>query len=113
MATQGGTVDDAAAATRVVLSYPADFGDHGRWRIGQDYYKKYLRRTRNSLEIGDEWQEFTDIGCCGNQMHVIFRVEAIEGGDAMGPDTEIEYTEREACGLASGWAVQGDEPDPA
>ena len=104
---------DEATATRVVLSYPADLSKHGRHRVGQEYYKKYLRKTRERAEEGAEWLEFTDIGCCGNQMDVPLRVESVEGGPAIGPDTDIEYVEREACGINPGWSVQGDEPEPA
>lgn len=100
-------------ATRVVLSYPADLSEHGRYRIGQEYYKRYLRKTREEAAAGDEWLEFTDIGCCGNQLEVPLRVESVDGGSAIGPETEIEYAEREACGVSPGWSAQGDEPEPA
>ncbi len=104
-------VGEERTATRVVLSYPADLGRHGRSRVEQEYYKKYLRKTRDAVAVGDEWDEFTDVGCCGSQMDVPFRVEEVEGGDRVGPDTEIEYTEREACGINPGWSVQHDEPE--
>ena len=100
-------------ATRVVLSYPADLGRHGRSRIEQEYYKKYLRKTRDDVAVGDAWEEFTDVGCCGSRMDVPFRVEAVEGGDQIGPETTIEYVEREACGVNPGWSVQHDEPGGA
>ena len=104
---------EGRTATRVVLSYPADIGRHGRSRVEQEYYKKYLRKTRDEAAVGDEWDEFTDVGCCGSQMDVPFRVEAVEGGDRVGPDTEIAYTEREACDANPGWSVQHDEPGGA
>lgn len=97
-------------ATRVVLSYPADLARHGRQRVAQEYYKKWLRRSRDAAAVGDQWDEFTDVGCCGNHMDVPLRVEAVEGGAQVGPETAIEYTERAACGINQGWSVQGDEP---
>ena len=101
-----------ALATRVELSFPADIGTHGRKRIGSDYYRKYLKKVHDSAADGDEWDEFTDVGCCGSQMDVPLVVEAVEGGSQITQDTEIEYTEREACGVNPGWSVQHDEPEP-
>ena len=101
-----------ALATRVELSFPADIGTHGRKRIGSDYYRKYLKKVHDTAEAGDEWDEFTDVGCCGSQMDVPLVVEAVEGGNQITQDTEIEYTEREACGVNPGWSVQHDEPEP-
>ena len=109
MAIQDGDV--AGTATRVILSFPADLSKHGRFRIEREYYKDYLRKTRNRVTPGDEWDEFTDVGCCGNHLDVPLRVEEVEGGGRMGPDTVIEYEEREACGINPGWSAQGDEPD--
>jgi len=115
-------------AARVVLSFPADIGEHGRGRIRSDYYRKYLTKVHDSAAEGDEWDEFTDVGCCGSQMDVPLVVErvvtespradgvddadlAVEGGSRITLDTEIEYTEREACGVNQGWSVQHDEPE--
>lgn len=99
------------AADRVVQSVPADVGRHGRDRLGQEHYKTWLRKTREAVAVGDEWAEFTDVGCCGSRMDLPLRVEAVTGGSRMGPETAIEYTEREACGVDPGWSVQNDEPD--
>ncbi|WP_436925456.1 hypothetical protein [Halosimplex amylolyticum] len=122
--------DDAteSVATRLELSFPADIGKHGRKRINSDYYKTYLKKVHDSAEVGDEWDEFTDVGCCGSKMDVPLVVErvvtesprqdevgdadlAVEGGARIDSDTEIEYTEREACGVNPGWSVQHDEPE--
>jgi len=105
--------DEAAEplATRVVLSFPADIGEHGRGRIRSDYYKKYLTKVHETVAAGDEWDEFTDVGCCGSQMDVPLMVERVEGGSRVDLDTDIEYTEREACGINQGWSVQHDEPE--
>ncbi|QLH80739.1 hypothetical protein [Halosimplex pelagicum] len=98
-------------ATRVVLSFPADIGEHGPSRIRSDYYRKYLTKVHDAAAEGDEWDEFTDVGCCGSRMDVPLVVEAVEGGSRIDLDTEIEYTEREACGVNQGWSVQHDEPE--
>ncbi|WP_226011066.1 hypothetical protein [Halomicrobium salinisoli] len=103
------TDETGQTAERVVLSHPSNLGKHGRDRIRQDYYRQWLRRSRETAAPGDEWDEFTDIGCCGSQMRIPFRVEAVDGGDRVTEDTEIEITEREACDLGHGWAVQYDE----
>jgi len=102
---------DGPTATHVVLSYPADLARHGRNRLNQAYYKKWLRKTHDRAAVGDEWDEFTDVGCCGSQMDLPLQVEAVEGGSTVGLETEFEYTEREACGVNPGWSVQNDEPE--
>jgi len=109
-----------AVATRIELSFPADIGKHGRKRIRSDYYRKYLKKVHDSAEAGDEWDEFTDVGCCGSQMDVPMVVERVvtespregDGTTRITQDTTIEYTEREACGVNPGWSVQHDEPEP-
>jgi hypothetical protein len=106
------SIMSADTADRITLSFPADIGKHGRKRLGQDYYKGWLRKTHDAVAVGDEWDEFTDVGCCGSQMDLPLRVEAVEGGSRVGSETVIEYTEREACGVNPGWSVQHDEPEP-
>jgi hypothetical protein len=103
--------DPDAHATLVRLSYPADLGTHGEKRIRADYYRDYLRSAKERAAPGDEWDEFTDVGCCGSQMDMPLVVEAVDGGSRIGPETEVEYTEREACGINQGWSVQHDEPE--
>ena len=105
----GRMTDDTA--DRIVLSYPADIGQHGRKRLDQDYYKGWLRKAHDAAAVGDEWDEFTDIGCCGSRMDLPLRVERVEGGSRIDAETAIEYTEREACGVNPGWSVQHDEPE--
>jgi hypothetical protein len=94
-------------ATRVVLSYPEGFSERARERVGKAHYRNYLRRARKRVAAGDEWQEFTDVGCCGSQVHVTFRVEAVEGGERLTGDTEIEFTTREGE-ADGGWRVQNE-----
>lgn len=101
---------DMSDATRVVLSYPADLPERARQRLRRPYYRRYLAKTLGRVTPGDTREEFTDIGCCGSQRDVSLRVEAVEGGDRVGPETAVEYAERDACGLADGWALQNDRP---
>ncbi|MFB6191833.1 MAG: hypothetical protein ABEI11_00760 [Haloarculaceae archaeon] len=108
-----GDPDGAEYATLIRLSYPADLGTHGEKRIRTDYYRRYLRTRKTRAEPGDEWDEFTDVGCCGSRMDVPLRVEAVEGGPLVGERTDIEYVEREACGVSPGWSAQHDEPEPS
>ncbi|MFB6104822.1 MAG: hypothetical protein ABEJ57_07070 [Halobacteriaceae archaeon] len=93
-------------ASRVVLSYPADLSDWGRWQLDERAFKAYLRRTHDTVAEGDEWLVFLDVGCCGDTLDVPLRVKAVDGGADLGEDTAFEYEEREACGLAGGWNVQ-------
>ena len=94
------------AATKVVVSYPADLSGWGQFQIGTRHFKAYLRRKHGAPDRGDVWEEFLDVGCCGDTLDVPLQVERVEGGTEMGPETEIEYVEREACGIRGGWRVQ-------
>lgn len=93
-------------ATRVVLSYPADLSAWSRRQLDTRWFRAYLRKTIGRATPGREWNEFVDVGCCGSAHDVPLRIEAVEGGDEVGPDTELEYTVREACGVLGGWRVQ-------
>lgn len=93
-------------ATRVVISYPEDLSDWGRSQLETPWFTAYLRKTVGDAREGREWGEFLDVGCCGDSLDVPLRIERVEGGDRFGPDTEIEYTAREACGIQGGWRVQ-------
>ena len=99
---------DATAATRVVLSVPADLSERSRREIERDHYRTYIRRVYDDVAVGDEFAEFTDVGCCGSTLRFTFRVEAVEGGAEVGPDTAIDYVEREAGGAEGGWEVQNE-----
>lgn len=100
------SADDVA--THVVLSHPSSLSDHAKRRIHQDYYRQYLRRAHDRVAVGNEWDEFTDIGCCGSQESFSLRVEAVEGGSRVTMDTTVAYQEREveveACDV--NWDVQ-------
>lgn len=94
-----------STASRVVLSYPEELSEWGRDQVHADRYVGYLRKKLDEPRVGDEFEEFVDVGCCGDAMDVPFRVEAVEGGDAVGSETEIEFATREAA-MEGGWLVQ-------
>ncbi|WP_435155109.1 hypothetical protein [Haladaptatus sp. DFWS20] len=93
-------------ATSVVVSYPEDLSSWGRFQLNERPFRAYLRKTKDEVREGDVWEEFLDVGCCGDTLDVPLRVESVEGGDRMGADTEIVYEVREACGIQGGWLVQ-------
>lgn len=93
-------------ATRVVVSYPADLSAWGRAQLQTRWFEAYLRKTIGRATVGDEREEFLDVGCCGNTLDVPLRIEGVEGGSVVGEGTEIAYTERAACGIQGGWRVQ-------
>ena len=95
-----------ATARRIEISYPADLSDWSRRQLDTRWFKAYLRKTIGTAAVGDEWNEFVDVGCCGSTHDVPLRIESVDGGDAVGPSTAIEYTVREACGVGGGWRVQ-------
>lgn len=99
-------------AERIVISYPADLSTWSRDQLDGRIFRAYLRRKLGEVREGDEWEEFVDVGCCGSTYDVPLRVERAEGGATVGPNTEIEYVEREACGLAGGWEVQSAAGPP-
>ena len=109
MATET-TATDLTPAERVVVSYPEDLSDWGRFQVEGSPFKAYLRKTKTEkVREGDGWEEFVGVGCCGSTLDVPLRVERIEGGDTLGPDTDVEFEVREACGIRGGWQVQSRE----
>lgn len=78
---------------RVTISYPDD--EWIRNELETDTYTGYLQRAKDGpIEVGDEWDEFVSRGC-GTPRDVILRVEAVEGGSVIGPETEFVFTPRE------------------
>lgn len=95
-------------ASTVVLSHPDELSAWGRDQIGTDRYRNYLRKKlqrRETVSVGDQFEEFADVGCCGDTLDIAFRVEALEGGETVGPETEVVYIERDEE-MAGGWLVQ-------
>jgi hypothetical protein len=98
---------DLAPAEEVSVSYPEDLSDWGRFQVEKGSFKAYLRKTKNSrVRQGDVWEEFVGVGCCGSTLDVPLQVERIEGGETLGPETEVEFEVRDACGIQGGWQVQ-------
>lgn len=93
-------------ATRVVVSYPADLSDWGRFQVEKPSFRAYLTKTLGTVAEGDVRDEFVGVGCCGDSLDVPLRVERVEGGSEVSRETEIEYSVREACGIEGGWRVQ-------
>lgn len=99
------TEGEDAFASRVVLSFPEELSDWARQQIDTDRYRGYFRRTLGDVAVGDVTEEFVDIGCCGSNLDIPFRVESIDGPGRVGPDTVIDYTTRDAP-IDGGWKVQ-------
>ena len=92
---------------RVVLSFPAALSDWGRDQIFTDRYRAYFRRVLDTPAVGDEREEFVDVGCCGDSLDITFRVERLAGGTRVGSQTEIAFVERPDEGdHEGGWLVQ-------
>jgi hypothetical protein len=100
------TAPGTDAATRVVLSYPADLSEWGRGQVDTPHFRAYLGKTLGEVAEGDLREEFVGVGCCGSALDVPLRVEEVQDGSRVGLDTEIAYTVREACGVQGGWRVQ-------
>jgi len=94
-------------ASRVTVSHRDELSDWGRMQIDAGRFRNYLRRVLDSVAVGDEFEEFVDVGCCGDTLDIPFRVEAVEGPGRVGSDTEIAFEEREAP-IDGGWAVQSE-----
>lgn len=97
MGSASGT--DADAATRVVVSYDPGAVDEQLhdWvgaELGRERYAAYLRRARGTAREGETWEEFVSRGC-GRPVDVVLRVERVEGGRALCPDTTIEVRARD------------------
>lgn len=97
-------MDDPARTVRV--SYPADLSLWGRDIVEDTPFSAYLRKAHDRADPGDTWKEFVGVGCCGSALDVPLRVESVEGGTKITPETNFEFFEREACDLAGGWQVQ-------
>ncbi|MFB6131392.1 MAG: hypothetical protein ABEJ28_11300 [Salinigranum sp.] len=89
-------VEHEASAETVVLSY-APARESVRRELDARSYRRFLRTTRDGpVSAGEEWREFVSCGC-GSPQDVVLRVEAVEGGDAVGPETDFEFVPAEAA----------------
>ena len=98
----------SGTADRLVVSYPADLSDWGRMQVEKPSFRAFLRKTRGLADPGDIWEEFVGVGCCGDTLDVPLRVESVNGGDRVGPETAVEFEVGEACGIEGGWLVQSE-----
>lgn len=95
-----------ATASRVVISYPADLSDWSADQLRTPWFERYLRKTLGEIHQDDEFEEFVDIGCCGNSLDIPLRIESIEDGTKVGDATVIDWTTRAACDVDGGWTAQ-------
>ncbi|MCU4740650.1 hypothetical protein OB955_08120 [Halobacteria archaeon AArc-m2/3/4] len=95
-------------ADRIVVSYPEDLSDWGRFQVEKPSFVAFLLKTRDRASEGDVWEEFVDVGCCGSTLDVPLRVERIEGGSVIDEETDLTYEVREACGIEGSWQVQSE-----
>jgi len=93
-------------AERVVVSYPSDLSTWGRDIVEGRPFRSYLPKAHDTAAEGDVWEEFVGVGCCGSALDVPLRVEAVEGGPELTPDTDVAFTERDHCDVQGGWRVQ-------
>lgn len=80
-------------ASRVVLSYPEELSEWGRDQVTADRYVNYLRKVIGETAVGEEFEEFVDCGC-GRTTDVTLRIEAVEGGNRLGPGAALDLVHR-------------------
>ncbi|WP_415379082.1 hypothetical protein [Halosimplex sp. TS25] len=86
--TASATTD--AVAERVVLRY-APVTDRVTEELSASRYSAYLRSAEaGPVAAGDEWEHFVSRGC-GATRDVTLTVEAVEGGDRVGEETEFTF----------------------
>jgi hypothetical protein len=98
--------DQSETAIRVIVSHPSNLSKWGRDQLNSDTFRSYLHKVHNDLEPGEIWEEFVDVGCCGDSLDVPLRVETVDGPPVMGSETDIVYTEREKDSVEGGWLIQ-------
>jgi hypothetical protein len=99
-----------STANRVVISYPEELSEWGRDQLTADRYVGYLRKTLGDVAVGDEFEEFVDVGCCGDSLDVPLRIEETDG-ETVGTETAIEFTTRDVP-IEGGWLVQSEAACP-
>ncbi len=93
-------------ARTVELSYPADLSDWGRGIVEDRPFRAYLCKAHDAASVGDTWEEFVGVGCCGDALDVPLRVESVAGGTRVTGDTAFSFSVRAACDIEGGWQVQ-------
>lgn len=99
-------MEGTETATRLVVSYPADLSDWGRYQVEKPAFQAFIRKTWSDIEEGDIFEEFVGVGCCGDTLDVPLRVETLDDGRQLGDETPIEFVERAASGIDGCWRVQ-------
>ncbi|MEF8915284.1 MAG: hypothetical protein V5A17_11690, partial [Natronomonas sp.] len=62
---------------RLLVSYPADLSEWGRFQVEKPSFRAYLRKTMGTASVGEIFEEFVGVGCCGSALDVPLRVEEI------------------------------------
>lgn len=111
------------AADRVVVSFRAPAADpeesdswwtaDSAWlseNMNGEPYRLYLRRAHEGpVAVGEEWAEFVNYGCASPE-DVLLRVERVEGGTEIGPETAVEVVPRREILEGDGRPAAGDDP---
>lgn len=76
-------------ATTVTLRCPDD--EHVYDALTSGGFRRYLERVHaGPTAVGDVWNESVNEGC-GRLREVEVTVVAVEGGETLGPDTELRF----------------------
>ncbi|WP_396611577.1 hypothetical protein ACH9L7_15455 [Haloferax sp. S1W] len=104
------STESTLVATQAVVSFPDELSAWGYDQLTADRFVNYLRRVHDEVTVGDEWEEFLDVGCCGDSLTLTLRVEDLEptGATALTSETELEFVEREGS-VNGGWCVQSKD----
>ncbi|WP_459192998.1 hypothetical protein [Halosimplex sp. J119] len=86
--------DTDAVAARVVLRYDP-VTDRVSEELSKPRYSAYLRTEEaGPVAAGDAWEHFVSRGC-GATRDVTLTVEAVEGGQRVGEETEFTFVPAE------------------
>jgi hypothetical protein len=107
MTSESTATTTTESVTTVVVSFPDELSAWGRDQLTADRFVNYLTRVHEEAAPGDEWEEFLDVGCCGDSLTLTLRVESLDppGASALTADTDVEFVEREGS-VHGGWCVQ-------
>ncbi|NGM69848.1 hypothetical protein G6M89_12655 [Natronolimnobius sp. AArcel1] len=103
---QGAPGDDHA--DRIVVSYPEDLSKWGLFQLEKSSFRTYLLKVYDDVAVGDVWEEFLDVGCCGSAMDVSLHVEHLEGGTRINQETTLEYESRDSVEMEGSWQAQSE-----